>query len=513
MQRSLTKNRFWWAVLILALVCLCPFAPALAQTRLTPEGPVNAEQPQANNQIQVFRLSISPAEAPDPPLEHRLHLPLDLREPGNSVPWWYRSILEFGRIRQAGYFDAMNENHDAWMDGPVSSMPVEDVREFMNQLQGIVHSAHDAARQRETEWNLDVEELQGPETIEFLLSEFQEMRQLSRLLILDARVAIADGRFEDAIDDLRTNYRLSQDVQEPQLIINSLIGIAISTVGHKTVLDLIDAPDSPNMYWALASLPRPLHNMQEALSFEVRICSRIFPWLESVDQLRSNDEWRAEFRQSLRNLEAIGDSMLQFRDVPNWQLDMATTAMVLRNYSRAKDDLVAWGYDADEVEQMPVGQVIAEHGSLLIRKTSERIERWVMLADSLSNGAAVWQALEAEEDRLIADGMLGPAMHSHETLPLVGLLLPAVTQGWQATLNADGKLALLQTLEAIRMQAAVDGAWPASLDAVTIVPVPLNPVTGEPFTYTKDGNHAVLEFPSPNPSIPQNGWRLELELE
>jgi hypothetical protein len=162
---------------------------------------------------------------------------------------------------------------------------------------------------------------------------------------------------------------------------------------------------------------------------------------------------------------------------------------------------------------MPVGQVVAEHSSLLIRKVSERIERWVLLADSLPNGQAVWDALKAEELSLINEGMLGPPILSHETLPLVGLLLPAVHSAWRATLVVEGKLAMLQTLEAIRMQAAVDGAWPESLDEVDVVPVPVNPVTGELFSFTKDGNHAVLEFPSPEPTIPQYGWRLELELE
>lgn len=498
---------------ILVIVCLSLPAKTQAQTRLTPDGPVNPDQQQPQSEVPTERLKIAPAAAPNPPLTYRLHLPLDMREAGNSVPWWYRSILDLGRIQSAGYFEAMNENYESWVNGPIASMPVEDVRTFVGQLQEIVQSSHDAARKRETDWELDIEELSGPETVQFMLGEFQEMRQLARLLILDARVAIADGRFEDAVRDLQTNYRLGQDVQEPQLIINGLIGIAITTMGHQTVLQLIDAPDSPNMYWALATLPRPLHNMEEAMSYEVRICSRIFPWLENVHHIRSNEEWRSEFRESLRGLEQVGMEQLGMAKLPNWQLDMASTGLVLRNYSRAKADLIAWGYDAAVVEQMPVGQVVAEHSSLLIRKTSERIERWVLLADSLPNGQAVWDALKAEERSLINEGMLGPAMQSHETLPMVGLLLPAVHSAWRATLVVEGKLAMLQTLEAIRMQAAVDGQWPESLDDVTVVPLPVNPVTGELFSYTKDGNHAVLEFPSPEPTIPQYGWRLELELE
>ncbi len=283
---------------------------ATAQTRLTPDGPVNPEQQQSANDVPtVFHLSIaSAAAAPDPPLVSTACIcrstsaSRGIRCRGGIARFW--DSVDF----KPEYLDTFNENYDAWINGPVSGMPVEDVRAFMSQLQKITDEAHDAASQRETNWELDLEELSGPETVQFMLSDFQEFRQLSRLLILDARVAIADGRFDDAIHDLQTNYRLAQDVQEPQLIINSLIGIAITTMGHQTVTQLIDAPNSPNMYWALATLPRPLHNMEEAMSYEVRICSRIFPWLDNVENIRSNEEWRMQFRESLRSLEQVSVS-------------------------------------------------------------------------------------------------------------------------------------------------------------------------------------------------------------
>ena len=47
---------------------------------------------------------------------------------------------------------------------------------------------------------------------------------------------------------------------------------------------------------------------------------------------------------------------------------------------------------------------------------------------------------------------------------------------------------------AVRMQAARDGGkLPAALADVTVVPVPNNPRTGQPFPYCVDGNRATLE--------------------
>ncbi len=41
---------------------------------------------------------------------------------------------------------------------------------------------------------------------------------------------------------------------------------------------------------------------------------------------------------------------------------------------------------------------------------------------------------------------------------------------------------------------------PASLDAVTIVPIPPDPVTGKPFQYALDGETATLTREGPPPS-------------
>jgi hypothetical protein len=41
---------------------------------------------------------------------------------------------------------------------------------------------------------------------------------------------------------------------------------------------------------------------------------------------------------------------------------------------------------------------------------------------------------------------------------------------------------------------------PASLDAVNLVPVPLDPMTGKPFPYDSDGRTATLVREGPAPS-------------
>jgi hypothetical protein len=68
------------------------------------------------------------------------------------------------------------------------------------------------------------------------------------------------------------------------------------------------------------------------------------------------------------------------------------------------------------------------------------------------------------------------------------------------------RLNVIHYIEAIRLYAADhEGALPASLEAVTEVPVPDDPATGKPFAYKLDGSTATLSAPGPPgwESIPQ----------
>jgi hypothetical protein len=83
-------------------------------------------------------------------------------------------------------------------------------------------------------------------------------------------------------------------------------------------------------------------------------------------------------------------------------------------------------------------------------------------------------------------------------LPIAGLLLPAVEAVLRADVRAARNIAVLQAIEAIRMHAADHGGQlPKSLAEITIVPVPNNPATGEPFPYRIDASGAAtLEVPT-----------------
>jgi hypothetical protein len=95
------------------------------------------------------------------------------------------------------------------------------------------------------------------------------------------------------------------------------------------------------------------------------------------------------------------------------------------------------------------------------------------------------------------------------------MILPAVSRVMEAGPKMERRIAALRIIEAIRMQAAFDKAWPDSLEKVTIVPVPADPFTGKAFAFKKEGKKITITAVVPEGEKPlaNNNFTYELELE
>jgi hypothetical protein len=103
---------------------------------------------------------------------------------------------------------------------------------------------------------------------------------------------------------------------------------------------------------------------------------------------------------------------------------------------------------------------------------------------------------------------MGP--NSHEVIPLASLLMPAVGNALNAQTRQERDFAALQTLEAIRIHLAETGKLPDKLSDITAVPVPLNPMTNEPFDYRSADDKATLEVPPSRKGLAQTAKRYEI---
>lgn len=483
-----------------------------AQVSIGPQGVyrVDGAQEGVLPNRKTYQIVVTPAPEPDPPLKYALYPRSYECQSGNSVPYWYRAMFEFGREEEFGEF---NENMKLWLDGPINDLPVEQVSAFLSRFGSGLEDAQIAAMRAQTDWDLGLYDLRGTDTIYFLLPEFQEARTLARLMTLQARLSVAKGNYEDALTWFRANFRLAHDVAQPETVINQLIGTAIVSIACDDLLDLVAAPGSPNLYWALAAIPRPPVDYRTSYEYEQTLAERYVPWLaDSDDPTRTAAEWRTLFRETVRDLAhesdlaglSIGD------DTADWQVALATCALISRNYPRVKRDLIAWGHPAEVVEQMPVGEATALHQRAVYKYVSQRVAKWTLLPYRAVGGRD-----QREQQRLEEQGWLAPAWSGRETFPIVTTLMPPFEMAHQAEARGTTRPIALMVLEAIRMHAWQNGGrLPASLDEITVVPVPRNPATGAAFPYRLDGDTATLDVATtPNPDDASWYWRVEMRID
>jgi hypothetical protein len=258
------------------------------------------------------------------------------------------------------------------------------------------------------------------------------------------------------------------------------------------------------MYWALAELPQPLVDMRPAARFELTFVPRIFPFIvaaESTDH--SAEEWNRLYKEAVRNMAMLdggrsGESTLQ--------QEMAAVGLALAGYSHAKEWLVEHGMDRQRVEQMAVGQVLAVYTERNYRLFADDQEKlWYMPFWEMRR----WSH-EVEARLESADPNRGGP--DREVLPVASLLLPAMRQVRTAQVRIQRDTAALQVIEALRMYAAGHGGrLPAVLEAISEVPLPLNPATGRPFLYRLDGDTAILDLPA-SEGFPSYSRRFEIRI-
>ena len=353
----------------------------------------------------------------------------------------------------------------------------------------IDHHVSRATRRKHCDWGYHLEELSGPITIGISLNALQETRTLSRTLALTTKLAILESRFDDAVNLMRMNYRLAENVGRESFLVADLIGFAEIGITNGNMIDFIAAADAPNMYWALRTLPRPLVDIRDAIRMESSIGLRIFPAIANADTAEhSSEEWnrlaREQAHLALDNMRYISGNPKP--QTGNKWIEFAPLAVGIYSYTSAKKRLVESGVTSEQVEKMAVGQVLLQDAKREYQQSADLLESVAYLPP------ADRKRRSDEVEELLHKSQLNPKGFGQI---IAAMLLPATQQVMRAQLRIERDVDALLVIEALRMHAAQTGSFPKTLADVSIVPVPNNPATRKPFEYRLDGGTAVLELP------------------
>jgi hypothetical protein len=397
--------------------------------------------------------------------------------PGNAALEYYRAFSPdwgWSNIRQPKTWETITNA----LQTPLKDLPSKN----LGWLEGYRMLQHvDLASRREyVDWGR-TERLRR-EGLNLLLPDVQSLRQIATLLAVRARLEIVKGRYDKAVYTLQSGFALARHVGDGIVLIEDLVGIAIAQLMLARVEEMIQQPDAPNLYWALTNLPRPFFDLRKALQGEKLWLSGTLPEVQSLETTRLTPEQQQKF---IHAHAVIVGSHLSGPE-PNWNERLVETMLVLRVYPEAKEALIAAGRKREEVEALPTLQVVLIHAFHQYRRLQDDLYKWY--------GLPYWEAQPriAEVDKRIRQ-----ARNRLEGMPFIDLL-PALQKVIAASIRTDRRIAILRCVEAIRLYAAAhDDKLPATLDAISEVPIPIDPMTGKAFTYRVSGERATLSAPPP----------------
>jgi hypothetical protein len=453
-------------------------------------------------------ITIRPAKPPIPALGVRL-LPSRAEQiPGDAAVFYHRAIESLIEIRYREQIEARKagaaEGADSpeattadWLRLPADKFPREELRKLLGNRRRALEEARLGSLRETCDWGFRHRD----EGFDLLLPDIQEMRWLARWVALNARLDAEEGRIDQALKGLKTGLAAARDVGRGGAYIQSLVGIVCANLTLDVAEILVEKPGCPNLYWALAAVPRPLFDLGAATEAEAALMDQEFPFLKDLD----GDVWSLEAARTRGAAMALRLETL-FGDHPGVADPSTRPAIVhavqilaiAKDYRRSKQALFDAGLPAERVEAMPMVQVVSLDSFRTYRLRHDDSAKWAYLPFGITTRGWI------KDESTLSDPAPG--------FPVFRIITPA-RQVSLASARLQRRIAVLMVVEAVRLYAAEhDGALPARLDDLTDAPAPPDPITGRPFDYTVEGDHAVLSGPAPAgwEQVPEFALRYEL---
>ena len=225
----------------------------------------------------VTAITISPKPVEKPALLYALLPGYAETEPGNAA-LKYQLAMD---LYLAGHDNivASNKNWEETLthlrEAPLADFDEAQAKTVLNYFNNPFKLLREGARMDSISWGTSMHK-DGYMT---LLPYLSPLRALSGILAISIRLDIKHHRWNDACDKLQTGFRMAHHMAEGETIIEVLVGNAMAAQMNNCLQDWIAEPDSPNIFWPIASLPQPFTSLRRAAQFERAITVQ-FPRME-----------------------------------------------------------------------------------------------------------------------------------------------------------------------------------------------------------------------------------------
>jgi hypothetical protein len=408
-------------------------------------------------------LTVQPMPAPRPALKYQLLPELRELKPGNAAQNYLKCFMEQRLFLFNKEAAAERARYEVM---PLGELPADKLRQYGGS---IVRQADWAARLDAVDWQA-LERIQNG-GMESLVDELGPLQALAGTLHVRFRAAVAARQFDDAIGAAKTMFALARHLGEHPTEVADLVGLWVAHLSLCTLEEMVQQHGCPNLYWALTDLPCPLLDLRKGMQGDRTLVAADLRSLR--DDACMTD---AELEKFVSHLSGVTGFAREQAGLPARSVRARLRARVgdVARVNAARQRLVEAGYGPDLIKTFPPTQVILvdEKREFEIR----RDERMKLLAVPL------WQV----------DSTTGGDERARETGGLFDDFLPHIVKLRSSQGKLTQQIAILRHVEAVRLYAAMCGSkLPAKLSDIS-VPLPVDPVTGQPFLYYVDGATAHI---------------------
>lgn len=396
-------------------------------------------------------LTIHARAIESPVLKYRLFPGEAELKPGNAAVILLRLPWE-----EAPYVSQMMPTLRDWDARPLSDPAWKTAPNLLPFYDEIKRAAY----RRDASWEYPI----GEQPLQLiLLPDVQGLRTLLGYgLSAEIRRDIAHARLDMARERILVGLANARHMAATPFYVNQLVAATI----HRAMLDrtaeLISQPASPNLYWALSSLPKSRTQLDRAASLEASAFLLGFPAAGELDRARDPQEWSRMFDQLAEFLRLTGDSQRA--------AEMSVDKLLPRFTALGRAELPQLtSTSAEAVAAMADHEVAVRWFVVTIVRHQQQVSATLCLCPT-----EAWTSL----------ARLHARREQLEQATGLKFTFFSPTSAYLAIWSLERKIHALRIVEAVRHHLAThDGKLPATLADIESVPVPLDPLSGRPFEW------------------------------
>jgi len=198
--------------------------------------------------FRTVALTLHPAKVSESAAKYILLPNAEEQTDADAMPLYEKALQSLPR-------DLRMKEVDQWIATAPDKLPREQVQSALEKLKPTMELLKQAGRCKQCKWPY----WDG----DTLAESLREYRLLISLLSIQIRFQIARGRYDEAIETVRTGFAMARHLGEGPTTLHGIVGIGVAARICRQLEEFVQQPDAPCLRRALHDMPRPFIDVTE----------------------------------------------------------------------------------------------------------------------------------------------------------------------------------------------------------------------------------------------------------